>query len=178
MIPPASPSPNLLSGDSAERRHDIENRARRSPATPPRKRIRAAWVLALLFPFAAAASFAADLKLGAQLIWGANDTPTNINQTLVGADLTATFRQHFKWTNYYEITNVTASIPLNQSRDVRMSDRCTLKVRNLGSSVVAVDCIGQGKAVSKGTNTLPCVYCGTNVNDTAWFIRLRSLDQK
>ena len=141
-------------------------------------RISLPFFLAFALQFAALTALAGDLKLGAQLIWGANDSPVTVNHNLVDPDLSATFRQHFKWTNYYEITNVSASVPLNESRDVRMSDRCTLKIRNLGSSVVAVDCIGQGKAVSKGTNTLPCVYCGTNVNDTAWFIRLRSLDEK
>ena len=77
-----------------------------------------------------------------------------------------------------EITNLAAVIPLNQSRDLRMSDRCTLTIKNLGSSLVAVDCIGQGKPISKGTNTLPCVYAGTNADDTGWFIRLRSLPAK
>lgn len=149
-----------------------------TPPPSPNPRVRLSWLLALLFPLMVTAALAADLKLGAQLIWGTSDSPTNVNHNLVDADLAATFRQHFKWTNYYEITNVTADIALNQSRDVQMSDHCTLKIRNLGSSVVAVDCIGQGKAVSKGTNTLPCVYCGTNVNDTGWFIRLHSLDQK
>jgi hypothetical protein len=41
-----------------------------------------------------------------------------------------------------------------------------------------VDCIGQGRQISNGTNTLPCVYAGTNADDTAWFVRLRSLDDK
>jgi hypothetical protein len=53
-----------------------------------------------------------------------------------------------------------------------------LNIRNLGSSLVAVECIGRGKPVIKGTNALPCVYAGTNMDDTAWFIRLRSLDAK
>lgn len=59
-----------------------------------------------------------------------------------------------------------------------MSDQFTLVVRNLGSSNVAVDFIGQGRPVSKGTNTLPCIYSGANADDTAWFISLRSLDDK
>ena len=178
MTQPASPSPDPGSGASAERRRYFENLARHFAGLQSKKCLRVPLLLALIFPFAVVAAFAGDLKLGAQLIWGSNDKPTNINQTLVAPELSATFHQHFKWTNYYEITNVTADISLNQSRDVRMSDRCTLKIRNLGASVVAVDCIGQGKAVSKGTNTLPCVYCGTNANDTGWFIRLRSLDEK
>jgi len=134
--------------------------------------------LALNFAGAGGPAPSGGLKLEAKLIWGANDPPTTVNHTLADPDLAATLRRNFKWTNYYEITNLAAVIPLNQSRDVRMSDHCTLTIRNLGSSLVAVDCMGLGKQVSKGTNTLPCVYAGTNANDTGWFIRLRSLDAK
>jgi hypothetical protein len=143
-----------------------------------RQRLPAKFLLALALSLAALAAPAADLKLEAKLIWGANDPPGTVQHNLVDPDLAATLRRHFKWTNYFEITNLAAVIPLNQSRAVRMSDHCTLNIRNLGSSLVAVDCIGQGKQVSKGTNTLPCVYAGTNADDTAWFIRLRSLDDK
>jgi hypothetical protein len=135
-------------------------------------------LLFLAFNLAILGALAADLRLEAKLIWGANLGPAAVNHTLVAPPLAATLRDNFKWTNYYEITNLTALIPLNQSRDLRMSDRCTLKIKNLGSSLVAVDCIGQGKPVSKGTNSLPCIYSGTNADDTAWFIRLRSLDGK
>jgi len=41
-----------------------------------------------------------------------------------------------------------------------------------------VECIGQGKPTSTGANSLPCVYAGTNADDTAWFISLRSHDAK
>jgi len=122
---------------------------------------------------------AADLRLEAQLIWGANDAPASVNHKLADPALAAALRRNnFKWTNYYQITNLTAVIPLNQSRDLRMSGSCALAVKNLGGSLVAVDWIGQGRQVSKGTNTLPCIYAGTNANDTAWFVHLRSLDDK
>jgi len=140
-----------------------------------RLRFPALFLLALVFSLAAPA---ADLRLETKLIWGANDRPSTVKYGLTEPALAATLRHNFKWTNYYEITNLTAVIPLNQSRVVRVSDQCILNIKNLGSSLVAVDCIGQGKPVIKGTNTLPCVYTGTNLNDTAWFIRLRSLDAK
>jgi hypothetical protein len=149
----------------------------RQPA-PPACRRRFTALLLLALNLAALAAVAADLKLEAKLIWGANDPPATVNHNLEDPALAAALRRNFKWTNYYEITNLAAVIPLNQSRDVRMSDRCTLTIRNLGSSLVAVDCMGQGRQVSKGTNTLPCVYAGTNTDDTGWFIHLRSLDDK
>ncbi len=143
-----------------------------------RRRLPALVLLSLALNLAAAGSLAADLKLEAKLIRGANGGAAPVNSNAVDPALAASLRHNFKWTNYYEITNLAAVIPLNQSRDVRLSDRFTLKIKNLGSSRVAVDCIGRGRPVSKGTNTLPCVYCGTNSDDTAWFIHLRSLDGK
>ena len=149
------------------------------PAHPAsRRRFPALLLLALVLNLACGPALAADLKLEAQLIWGANDPPATVHHGLVDPKLAAALRGNFKWTNYYQITNLAAVIPLNQSRDLRMSDKCTLTVKNLGSSLVAVDCIGQGKPISKGTNSLPCVYAGTNANDTGWFIRLRSLPAK
>jgi hypothetical protein len=151
------------------------------PANPTsRRRFPALFLLSLAVNLAALGGQApaGALNLEAKLIWGANDPPAAVKHNLTDPALAATLRRNFKWTNYYEITNISAVIPINQSRAVRMSDDCTLNIKNLGSSLVAVDCIGQGRQVSKGTNTLPCIYAGTNANDTAWFIRLRSLDDK
>jgi len=126
----------------------------------------------------AVAVHAADLNLEAKLIWGANDLPATVKHPLVAPDLAAGLSHNFKWTNYYEITNLTASIPLNESRDVKMSDHCVLRIRNLGNSRVAIDCIGQGKQVSKGTNTLQkwLILGGDDKNGTAWFVGLRSME--
>jgi hypothetical protein len=143
-----------------------------------RRRLPALFLLALIFNMAAGSALPADLRLEAKLIWGANDGPATVKYNLADPALAAALRHNFKWTNYYEITNLAAVIPLHQSRVVRVSDQCTLNIRNLGSSLVAVECIGRGKPVIKGTNALPCVYAGTNMDDTAWFIRLRSLDAK
>ncbi|HXR08585.1 MAG TPA: hypothetical protein VN765_14715 [Candidatus Acidoferrum sp.] len=145
---------------------------------PPPWRFPALVLLLLALPLAASSSLAADLKLEARLIRGANGGAAPVKSNAVDPALAASFRRNFKWTNYYQITNLAAVIPLNQSRDVRLSDRFTLKIKNLGSSKVAVDCLGRGQPVSRGTNTLPCVYCGTNSDDTAWFIHLRSLGDK
>jgi hypothetical protein len=146
------------------------------PASP--RRFPALFLLALALGLAGGRAPAADLRLEAKLIWGANDGPATVKYNLADPALAAALRHNFKWTNYYEITNLAAVIPLHQSRVVRVSDQCTLNIRNLGSSLVGVECIGRGKPVIKGTNALPCVYAGTNMDDTAWFIRLRSLDAK
>jgi hypothetical protein len=142
--------------------------------------------LALLALAAATrAAPAADLSLRAILIRGANENLAASNNYVpadpaLGAKLRSC--RALQWTNYYEITNLTAVIPLNQSRDVRMSDCCTLRIRNLGSSQVAIDCIARDKKISEETNTLPLILGGNalilgggDTNNTAWFVSLQAV---
>jgi len=144
------------------------------PASP--RRFPALFLLALALGLAGGRAPAADLRLEAKLIWGANDGPATVKYNLADPALAAALRHNFKWTNYYEITNLTTVIPLQQSRDVKMSDRCTLKIRNLGSGQVAIDCIARGQQISKGTNTLPLILGSNETNKTAWFVSLRAAD--
>src|SRR5580698_1560778 len=83
---------------------------------------------------AAASASAADLKLEARLVWGTNDEKGGPNCRPVDPGLFDKLHGTFKWKNYFEITNQTASIPPNQTRDLKMSAHCTLRVKNLGGS--------------------------------------------
>jgi hypothetical protein len=139
----------------------------------------AARVLLSTFLLATAAAVsAADMKLDARLVWGTNDEKGCPNCKPVDADLAAKLHGMFKWKNYFEITNETASIPLNKTQDLKMSDHCTLHIKNLGGSRVEVSCIGEGKPVDKRVDTLTppkwLVWGGNSTADTAWFIGLRS----
>src|SRR5271170_867831 len=96
---------------------------------------------------------AADLKLEARLIRGANDDKETVKYQPVDPELSGKLHRMFKWKNYFEITNKTAGIALNQSSDLKMSQACTIRVKNLGASRLEVNCIGQGKQVHKGTYT-------------------------
>ncbi len=125
---------------------------------------------------------AADLKLEARLIWGANDDKETVKYQPVDPELSGKLHRMFKWKNYYQITNKTAGIVLNQNSDLKMSDACTIRVKNLGGSRVEINCIGHGKQVHKGTYTLApaqwLVLGGNDTADTAWFVGLRALDGK
>jgi hypothetical protein len=137
-------------------------------------------LLSVIFLGAVAAASAADLKLEATLVWGTNDETGGPDCKPVDAQLAAKLHGMFKWKNYFEITNQTASLPLNKSRNLTMSDRCTLEVRNLGASRIEVKCIGRGKQVHQGAYTLDpptwLVLGGNATNNTAWFVGLRSTD--
>jgi hypothetical protein len=130
------------------------------------------------FLLAATAASAGDMNLEARLVWGTNDEKGGPNCKPVDAELSASLHRTFKWTNYFEITKQVAAIPEKQTRDIKMSDRCTLRIKNLGGSRVEINCIGQGKQVHKGSYTLTppsWLVLGCNdTNNTAWFIGLRA----
>jgi hypothetical protein len=138
--------------------------------------------LSILLLGAAAAASAADTKLEAHLVWGTNDEKGGPNCKPVDAELSAKLHGMFKWKNYFEITNQTATIPLNKARDLKMSDHCTIHIKNLGGSRLEISCIGEGKPVDQRVETLTppkwLVWGGNSKEDTAWFVGLRSDDPK
>ena len=141
----------------------------------------AAQVLFFMFLLAgAAAASAADMKLDARLVWGTDDEKGGPDCKPVDPELAAKLHGMFKWKNYFEITNQAASIPLNKTKDLKMSDHCTIRVKNLGGSRVELSCIGEGKPVDKREETLTppkwLVWGGNSKHDTAWFIGLRAED--
>jgi hypothetical protein len=125
---------------------------------------------------------AGDLKLEARLIRGANDDKETAKYKPADPELSAKLNRAFKWKNYYEITNKTAGIALNQNCELKMSDACTIRVKYTGASRVEVNCTGHGKEICKGAYTLAppqwLVLGGNDTADTAWFIGLRAIDNK
>jgi hypothetical protein len=149
---------------------------------PPMRQIVKLLLAGIVFSAPATPVWAADFKLEARLIWGANDDKETVQCKPVDPELSVKLHRMFKWKNYYEITNRTAAIPLNQSADLKMSDACTIRVKNLGASRVEVNCIGHGKQVYKGAYTLApaqwLVLGGNDTADTAWFVGLRAVTGK
>jgi hypothetical protein len=136
----------------------------------------------IAFSAMALPALAADLKLEARLIRGANDDKETVKYKPADPELSGKLNRAFKWRNYYEITNKTASIAVSQSCELKMSDTCTLRVKYTGASRVEVNCIGHGKEICKGAYTLAppqwLVLGGNDTADTAWFIGLRAIDNK
>jgi hypothetical protein len=135
---------------------------------------------AVLFTGATFAS-AQEMKIEARLIWG-TDSETNITHKIEDPRLNEDLTRIFKWKTYYQITNCSAVIPLNDTQSLEMSSKCLLKVKNMGDSRVEVSCFGNGKWVSKGAYTLPSgkwlTLGGADKNDSAWFIVMRSRSAK
>ncbi len=137
--------------------------------------------LFLLFVANPSEALATDLKVEARLVWGTNEDKSP-NHKPVDSALAKKLRKVFKWQNYFEVNRQTAAVPLNETAKIKMSSKCVLEVKNLGSSRVEVVLIGIGKAVSKNVQTLTPgedVFMGGNdKNDSAWFVAIRSVDSK
>ena len=139
--------------------------------------------LFLLFVANPSEASAADLKVEAKLVWGTNeDKSPNPNHKPVDAALAKKLRKVFKWHNYFEVNRQTAAVPLNETAKIKMSSKCVLEVKNLGSSRVEVMLIVDGKAVSKNVQTLTpgedLVLAGNDKNDSAWFVAIRSVNSQ
>jgi hypothetical protein len=136
----------------------------------------------ILFSATALTATAADLNLEVRLIRGANDDKDAVKYRPVDPELSGKLNRAFKWKNYYEITNKTASIAVNHSCELRLSDANTIRVKNTGRSRVEVHCLGHGKEICNGAYTLAppewLVLGGNDTAGTAWFIGLRAVDDK
>jgi hypothetical protein len=137
---------------------------------------------AIAFSATVLSASAADLKLEVRLIRGANDDKEIVKYKPADPELAAKLHRMFKWNNYYEITNRTAGIAASQTCELKMSDACTIRVKNLGASRLEVNCIGHGKELCKGSYALAppqwLVLGGNDAADTAWFVGLRAIDNK
>jgi hypothetical protein len=139
----------------------------------------------ILFGMAIAAR-AGDMALEARLVWGTSDDKSDAKCKPMDAGLDGKLHGMFKWKNYFEITNEITTLEPNKVRTLKMSDQCTLELKNVGGSRIEVNCIGQGKPVHKGAYTLDppkWLVLGGNCDNntaynTAWFIGLRAVDVK
>lgn len=137
-------------------------------------------LLLLVLVTCVSSASAADMKLEAKLVWGTDEVKHDPNFKPVDNQLAAKLHGAFKWKNYYEITNEWADLADNKSCNLKMSNHCTLRVKNLGAPRIEVQCIGEGKQVHHGEYTLASptwlILGGDAGNDTAWFVGLRNRD--
>src|SRR4051812_46973505 len=90
-----------------------------------------------------------DLCVEAQLVWGTNDeTSPNPKHKAVDASIAKKLSESpFKWKNYFEEERKTASVALNGSQKLQMSESCVVELTNLGADKIEVKLVGKGKPV-------------------------------
>lgn len=140
------------------------------------------WVAALALLLVAPPTWAADLKLEAQLIWGTNDTKSpDPTHKAVDPDTQKKLKSlPFKWASYFEVNRQRFAVSGNATKKLSMSKECEILVRNCGTGSVEVTLFGKGERVGKITQALPkgelLVTGGNAANFTAWFVVLRQTD--
>jgi len=123
-----------------------------------------------------------ELKLQAQLVWGTNEkVSAEAGFKEVDSSLQARLRNVFKWQTYYEITRKGFSVPAAKPQTVKLSDDCTIEVKQLATNRIEVKLLGKGRPVVTRTLELrpatPLVIGGDDKNNTAWFVVITQTDK-
>jgi len=130
-------------------------------------------------------SFAENLKIKAQLIWGTNDerdfSKEKKDCKAVDQTTEAKLKNCFKWTHYWEITNQIVTVPSRSTKSLVMSKRCTVEITELEGPKVELKLIGEGKPVTKAIKPLSKGELTTiggedKSNGSAWFIVIHQLE--
>jgi hypothetical protein len=133
-------------------------------------------LLSLVLP--ALAGDKETMTIDARLIWGTNDRKSpDPRHKAVNPELARKLQNCLKWENYFLVNEQLTNIAVGSSKAIKMSEHCTVEVKNLGKRRMEVRLIGDGKVVGN-TNYIDegrdLILGGDAENNTAWFVLLRS----
>ena len=139
-------------------------------------------MVVLLVTAAGTPVYAGELKLEAQLIWGANDekSPDPKHKAVDSKVEKKLKKLPFKWQYYFEVNRQKFSVAEGETRKLVLSKDCEIKVRNTGNNSVELQIFGKGESVGKISQALPkdelLVTGGNAANFTSWFVVLQQAD--
>lgn len=134
----------------------------------------------LLLMFTTGAS--KDIKFEAQLIWAAtsekspdpNHKPVNEETRKKLAELP------LKWKHYFLVRKVDFSLPEKGSKEVVLSDRCKILVKDIDGKNFEVGLVGDGQSVLKRTQKLDkgnmLVLGGNAPESTGWLVAVKRVE--
>jgi len=123
------------------------------------------------------------MKLQGFLLWGTGDTKPPPERPYKPAD--AEIRKKLKdlplkWTNWFEVKRVEFPVPRAAMKQVSMSEKCQVKVRQLNEFELEVALIGKGKEVVRRKQALPkgeILFLGGNApNASCWMVALKRIE--
>ncbi len=142
-------------------------------------------VLALtcvLIAFPTVAAPDKDLKFEAQLIWATMaETSPNPNHKPAEPDVRKKLSDlPLKWKNYFLVKREGFGIATGGSKEVTLSDKCKISVRDIDRKNFEVALIGKGEPVLKRVQKLPegdmLVLGGNAPNSTGWLVVLKRIE--
>ena len=123
------------------------------------------------------------MKFQASLLWGTDDSkpPQGKVYKLVGPEIRQKLKDlPLKWAYWFEVNRVDFAVPPGAAKEVPMSEKCQVSVKQLAGSEVEVSLVGKGKEVVKGKQSLPkgelLVLGGNAPNATAWLVVLKRIE--
>jgi hypothetical protein len=151
----------------------------------PLRQLRWALVCLAVISCVCAARAEESLHGEALLVWGTNEPrspdPKHVPVDRFLARKLAGPHSPYKWKYYYEVpTRQPFDVRVGETqKKIRMSDRCTIDIKNLGKTRVEVRLYGEGKPVFINSEPLtddwPLVYAGDAGNETGWFVVIRKV---
>ncbi|HLP77338.1 MAG TPA: hypothetical protein VK327_10505 [Candidatus Paceibacterota bacterium] len=153
---------------------------RLQPSSPARLALLA--IACVLFAFATVEAQAKDLKFEAQLIWATtSETSPDPEQKPVDEETRKTLSQlPLKWKNYFLVKKVPFTLPEGGSREVTLSEKCKISVKDIDGKNFEVALIGKGEPVLKRTQKLlkdkSLVLGGNAPDSTGWLVVLKRVE--
>ena len=130
----------------------------------------------LLLLSAGAARAAEPLRVEALLIWGTDEaqSPNPAHKPIDPVLAARLNKSPYRWRHYFEVNRLAVAIPLNQThKDIVMSQKCRLDIKNLGNDWAEIKLYGNGRLVSTHKEKLPLLLAGDAKNNTAWMVLIR-----
>jgi hypothetical protein len=125
---------------------------------------------------------AKDMKFEAQLIWATtSDTSPDPNHKSVDEETRKKLSElPLKWKHYFLVRKVDFSLPEKGSKEVVLSDRCKILVKQIDGKNFEVGLVGKGESILKRTQTLDkgnmLVLGGNAPESTGWLVTLKRVD--
>ncbi len=113
------------------------------------------------------------------LVWATNDERSpDPKHKPADAELSRRLRKSpYRWKNYFEVSRQKLAIPTDQAkRDIKISEHCTLDLKNLGDNWAEIKFYGDGRLISTHKEELPLILAGDAKNDTAWLVVIRKVE--
>jgi len=146
---------------------------------PNFRKIKSAWLClaAMIAGFSSVNAIADDTKVKATLVWGTDDAKPSDPHLKPANEQMVKGLRHFKWKNYYEVTNVNVTISGTATNRIRLSPKCEVELRNADKSGLEAKLYGEGKLVYTKKGNIPAgehwALGGDDPkNASAWFVIL------
>jgi len=113
------------------------------------------------------------------LVWATNDERSpDPKHKPVDAELARKLgKSPYRWKHYFEVSRQMPSIPTGQvKKDIKISEKCTLDIKNLGNDWMEIKLYGDGKLISTHKEELPLILAGDAKNDTAWLVVIKKVE--